>query len=386
MQPLLDAGTPVLPSSGRDVRWIIIERSTSSKWPSRSSSGLPPRNSSLPARACATRHSMSPYSSAGTAKNTTRPLSASNALASSSPIAAPISAATCALWPRAWAAPVAGSPSGCPATTRASSSPSSAKVGPSPARPGASARTPVSPRPVFGLSPSPARVSSISRAVLTSLKPSSGCLRIRSPSRTISGGIALARRLWLGGAGALAGGFAIVAVVAAAAAVHAWARRDGGVGFRHSLALAVAVYAITWASFVVLGPRGAAIFAPVWLPVLLLDVVGIGLVARLFGDVVAGRAAEAARRDAAQLRAVTLLARAAAHEINNPLTAVLGGLGLAARRLTPDSEEGKWIERAREGGERIRDIVARMNRITQVEEAPQIGALPPILDLKKSSE
>src|SRR5437763_1011103 len=113
---------------------------------------------------------------------------------------------------------------------------------------------------------------------------------------------------------------------------------------------------------------------------------GIGLVARLFGDVVAGRAAEAARRDAAQLRAVTLLARAAAHEINNPLTAVLGGLGLAARRLTPDSEEAKWIERAREGGERIRDIVARMNRITQVEEAPQIGALPPILDIKKSSE
>src|SRR6267143_1179656 len=136
------------------------------------------------------------------------------------------------------------------------------------------------------------------------------------------------------GAGALAGGLAMVAVVAAAAAVHAWARRDGGVGFRHSLALAVAVYAITWGSFVVLGPRGAAMFAPVWLPVLLLDVVGIGLVARLFGDVVAGRAAEGAR----------------------------------------------------EGGERIRDIVARMNRITQVEEAPQIGALPPILDLKKSSD
>jgi len=207
-----------------------------------------------------------------------------------------------------------------------------------------------------------------------------------TPAGAIAGGIALARRLWLGGAGALAGGLAIVAVVAAAAAAHAWARRDGGVGFRHSLALAVAVYAITWASFVALGPRGAAIFAPVWLPVLLLDVVGIGLVARLFGDVVAGRAAEAARRDAAQLRAVTLLARAAAHEINNPLTAVLGGLGLAARRLSPDSEEVKWIERAREGAERIRDIVARMNRITQVQEAPQIGALPPILDLKKSSE
>src|SRR5207247_10610588 len=117
-----------------------------------------------------------------------------------------------------------------------------------------------------------------------------------------------------------------------------------------------------------------------------LDGVGTGVVARPLGDVGAGPAAEAARRDAAQLRAVTLLARAAAHEINKPLTAVLGGLGLAARKLTPDSEEAKWIDRAREGGERIRDIVARMNRITQVEEAPQIGALPPILDIKKSSE
>ncbi|HZF03467.1 MAG TPA: LytS/YhcK type 5TM receptor domain-containing protein [Patescibacteria group bacterium] len=207
-----------------------------------------------------------------------------------------------------------------------------------------------------------------------------------TPAGAIAGGIALARRLWLGGAGALAGAVGIVAVVAAAAAVRAWAKRDGGVGFRHSLTLAIAVYAITYGSFLVLGRRGAALFAHVWLPVLLLNLVGIGLVARLFSDVVAGRAAEAARRDAAQLRAVTLLARAAAHEINNPLTAVLGGLGLVARRLTPDTEEAKWVERAREGGERIRDIVARMNRITQVEEAPQIGALPPILDLKKSSE
>jgi signal transduction histidine kinase len=146
------------------------------------------------------------------------------------------------------------------------------------------------------------------------------------------------------------------------------------------------VFVVTWASFLALGERGAALFAPVWLPVFVVDLVGIGLVARLFSDVVAGRAAEAARRDAAQLRAVTLLARAAAHEINNPLTSVLGGLGLVARKVPPDSEEGKWIARAREGGERIRDIVARMNRITQVEETPQIGALPPILDLKKSSD
>jgi len=202
----------------------------------------------------------------------------------------------------------------------------------------------------------------------------------------IAGGIAVARRLWLGGPGAVAGALGVVATVAVAALVRRWAERDGGVGSRHSVVLAVAVFAVTWASFLVLGQRGAAMFGPVWLPVLVLDLVGIGLFARLFGDVVAGRAAEAARRDAAQLRAVTLLARAAAHEINNPLTAVLGGLGLVARKLPAESEEGKWIERAREGGERIRDIVARMNRITQIEEAPQIGTLPPILDIKKSSD
>jgi|SRR5689334_11781056 len=202
----------------------------------------------------------------------------------------------------------------------------------------------------------------------------------------IAGAIAVARRLWLGGGGAIAGALGIAAVVAVAAAVRVWAKREGGVSIRHSMALAVAVYAVTWASFLVLGARGAAMFVPVWLPVLVLDVVGIGLVARLFSDVVAGRAAEAARRDAAQLRAVTLLARAAAHEINNPLTSVLGGLGLVIEKLPPGTEEAKWIERAREGGERIRDIVARMNRITQLEEAPQIGSLPPILDIKKSSE
>jgi len=202
----------------------------------------------------------------------------------------------------------------------------------------------------------------------------------------VAGAIAIARRIWVGGGGVFAGALGIVAVVVAAAAARGWARRDGGVGFGHSIALALAVYVITWISFLSLGQRGAAMFAPIWLPVLVLDLVGIGLVARLFADVVASRAAEAARRDAAQLRAVTLLARAAAHEINNPLTVVLGGLGLVARKAPPESEEAKWIDRAREGGERIRDIVARMNRITQIEEAPQVGALPPILDIKKSSD
>jgi signal transduction histidine kinase len=178
----------------------------------------------------------------------------------------------------------------------------------------------------------------------------------------------------------------IVAVVGIAAVIRLWAKRDGGVGLRHTMVLALSAYAVTWVAFLSLGPRGAAMISSVWAPLLMLHIIGIGLVARLFADVVAGRAAETARREAAQLRAVTLLARAAAHEINNPLTVVVGGLGLVARKVPPDSEEAKWIERARDGSERIRDIVARMNRITQIEEAPQVGSLPPILDIKKSSD
>src|SRR5437879_7765373 len=61
----------------------------SSGCPSRSSSHLPPRNSRRPARTSSSRHSRSPPSSAGTAKNTTRPARHSIAFAVTSPIAAP---------------------------------------------------------------------------------------------------------------------------------------------------------------------------------------------------------------------------------------------------------------------------------------------------------
>ena len=50
------------------------------------------------------------------------------------PMAAPSIPATCALCPQACAAPVSGSASGCPVTRSPSSSPMSAKVGPSPPR------------------------------------------------------------------------------------------------------------------------------------------------------------------------------------------------------------------------------------------------------------
>ena len=74
------------------------------------------------------------------------------------------------------------------------------------------------------------------------------------------------------------------------------------------------------------------------------------------------------------------------HEINNPLTIVLGGLSLVGKRLPPGTEDAQWIERAREGAQQIQEIVGRMNNITQVAEFEHEGLLPPMLDIKKSGE
>lgn len=205
------------------------------------------------------------------------------------------------------------------------------------------------------------------------------------PAGLVSALPAIAWRLWQGGTAAPAGVLGILATTAAGVLVHYWARRDRGVRARHALGLTLAVYAVTLGPFLLLGSGGLTLLTHRALPLFVVTLVGIGTGARLFWDVAAGLAAEAARREAGELRAVTLLARAAAHEINNPLTAVLGGLALIARRLPAGSEDAEWVRRATEAAERIRDIVARMNRITAVEEVPPQGSLPPMLDIRKSS-
>ena len=198
--------------------------------------------------------------------------------------------------------------------------------------------------------------------------------------------VASAYRGWLGGTGAVAGVAGILVTVAAAALVRGWAQRAGRLRAYHALVLSGAVFVVTFLSFLLLGSRGLTLFEPLALPFLVMCVVGLVFGAFLFRDIVESQTAESARRDGAELRAVTSLARAAAHEINNPLMIVTGGLAILAKRLTPDSEEAQWAERAREGAERIREIVARMNEITQVREAPEQGQLPPMLDIRKSSE
>jgi len=206
------------------------------------------------------------------------------------------------------------------------------------------------------------------------------------PAGLLAALVAAGYRVWLGGSGAVAGVLGIFGTAVAAGLIHMWARRDGSFRARHALTLAGAVFAVTFGSFLLLGARGLALFTPLAVPFLVMSAVGIGCGAYLFRDVVESQATEAARREAAELRAVTLLARAASHEINNPLTIVVGGLTLVGKRLGAGSEEAQWIARATEGAGRIKDIVARMNNITQVAETPVRGYLPPMLDIKKSSE
>jgi len=197
--------------------------------------------------------------------------------------------------------------------------------------------------------------------------------------------VAAAYRASLGGAGAPAGVVGLLATAGVATLALGWARRSGGVRSRHGFVLGAAVYVITFASFLMLGARGFELFRRDWLPLLIVSVIGIGGFTRLFVDVVSAQAAEAARRDAAELRAVTLLARAAAHEINNALMVVAGGLAILARRLPAESEDAQWAERARDGVNKVKDIVTRMNMITQIEEVPGRGLLAPMLDIRRSS-
>jgi PAS domain S-box-containing protein len=101
-------------------------------------------------------------------------------------------------------------------------------------------------------------------------------------------------------------------------------------------------------------------------------------------DVSDRKRVEDAERQAEALRAVTSLANAAAHEINNPLAVIVGHLGLLRREVAEQSQE--HLDFTDEAVARIVDIVRRMRRITSLDMEDTSPRLPPMLDLRKSSE
>jgi PAS domain S-box-containing protein len=103
-------------------------------------------------------------------------------------------------------------------------------------------------------------------------------------------------------------------------------------------------------------------------------------------DASAREALDAARREVLDLRAITLVANAAAHEINNPLTVIVGSIELLQRRLGGDVTESRWVDRAIEAAQRIREIIARMTRITRVEASGAFPGVPAMLDIRRSSD
>jgi PAS domain S-box-containing protein len=106
----------------------------------------------------------------------------------------------------------------------------------------------------------------------------------------------------------------------------------------------------------------------------------------IFREAAAREAAEAAQQEAIELRAITLLAGATAHEINNPLAVIMGSVDLLARHPALGAQEQKWINHALTAAARVKDIVLRMTHITRVENVPDQEDLPPMLDIRKSSE
>src|SRR5213593_4466787 len=110
-------------------------------------------------------------------------------------------------------------------------------------------------------------------------------------------------------------------------------------------------------------------------------IIGASSIAR---DITHRKRIEATKRERDTLRSVASLAAGAAHEINNPLAVVLGHAQLMAEEVVGPARQR--IGEILEAIDRIRAIVARMRHLTRVELLEDTPGLPPILDLRRSSE
>ena len=92
------------------------------------------------------------------------------------------------------------------------------------------------------------------------------------------------------------------------------------------------------------------------------------------------------QRAADELRSMARLANAAAHEINNPLTMVLGRLAMLRDDpgMSPDARQR--VAQIHAAAERIREIVVDMNHLTRVQLFEHAGrGLPEMIDIRKSA-
>lgn len=81
---------------------------------------------------------------------------------------------------------------------------------------------------------------------------------------------------------------------------------------------------------------------------------------------------------------VAELAGAAAHELNQPLTSILGYAQLIVRQSPPDASHLRAVGVIRSEAERMADIVKKIGRITKYETMPYVGGAS-ILDLERST-
>jgi PAS domain S-box-containing protein len=103
-------------------------------------------------------------------------------------------------------------------------------------------------------------------------------------------------------------------------------------------------------------------------------------------DITDIKRSDARAGEAEALRSVGQLALATAHEINNPLTVIIASLQLMQTRGQVAEEAAGYVQRVIKSAEQIRDIVRNMSRITRIELSRQAPQLPPVLDLRKSSD
>jgi PAS domain S-box-containing protein len=92
------------------------------------------------------------------------------------------------------------------------------------------------------------------------------------------------------------------------------------------------------------------------------------------------------QKAADELRSMARLANAAAHEINNPLTMVLGRLAMLQEDPSVSPAIRERIAQIHAAAERIREIVVDMNHLTRVQLFEHTGrGLPEMLDIRKSA-